>query len=565
MLTNLHVKNLALIKEADIDFQQGLNILTGETGAGKSIILGSVNIALGGKATGDVIRHGESSCLTELTFMIEEPFKRKQIEELGIELEDGEVLISRKISENGRSKIKVNGESVTISEVRALAPLLIDIHGQQDNGLLLSEGNHLKMIDSFCVAETAKVKEKLVAEVANFREIEEQKASLLVDDQARKREIDFLEFEVSEIEEADLKSGEDEELEKKYTFYANAQKIFEKINGAIQALNADGTSVGDMIDSALSQVIKAVEYDDTLQSVVDTLNELESLTSDVSRELEGYADSHEYDEEEMSVISGRLNLLNQLKTKYKSDIPGILTSLETKQARLDDLRHADRKIEELTVQEEKCRVHILSLCDELTKIRKKTAMKLTKDITEALKELNFLSVKFEAHFEKKEHFSENGNDAVTLMISTNPGEDLKPLKSVASGGELSRIMLAVKTVLADRDRTESLIFDEIDAGISGHTAQKVAEKMQALSKYHQIIVITHLPQIAAMADEHFLIEKRASEDSTETRIAMLKREDRVKELARMLGGVKITQAVLDNADEVLVQAEEYKKKTKKRK
>lgn len=558
MLTNLHVKNLALIEEADIYFNNGLNILTGETGAGKSIILGSINIAIGNKVSADIIRKGCDYALTELMFHTDNQEVIKTLRSMDIEeLDDGDVLISRKIMPT-RSVIKINGQNCTATQARVVAAYLIDIHGQHDNQILLNEGKHLAVVDNFGKDSILPVKNELKREYGIYSGILKELKEVDIDADTRSREISFMEYEVNEIESACLKDGEDEELEAEFKKMANAQKIMESIESAVSYFDDGNENITMMTGMAARDINGVTQYDERLVKIADTLADLESMASDASRMLSDYIEQCEFDEEDYTRVRERLDLINSLKMKYGRTIKDISEYLEDKKSKLEKLYDHDNLIKTLSQKAETQRIIVDNICTQLTNERKKAAKELEIQIIDALKDLNFLDVRFEAEFSKTDDYSANGNDFMHFIISTNPGEDLKPLSRIASGGELSRIMLAIKTVTANQDNIGTLIFDEIDAGISGRTAQMVANKLSELSQVHQIICITHLPQIASMADSHFMIEKTSTNNSTTTDIYQLKEEESDKELARLLGGSELTKAALDNARELKEKARVFK-------
>ena len=561
MLTNLHVRNLALIDEADINFNDGLNILTGETGAGKSIILGSINIALGGKTSADLIRKDAEYALTELSFYIENDSVRKQLTDLGIEeLEDGELVISRKITPS-RSQIKVNGQTFTQGQVKAIASLLIDIHGQHDNQLLLKESHHIEILDEYAKAELQDTKQKLKEVYAEYSSIQKQLSELNIDEEQKNREISFLEFEIQEILSAKLSGGEDVQLEAAFRKMSHVQKIMEEMSVVDQQIISGSENVCDMFGTALRALNSAAAYDEDLQELSDTMADVESLLSDISRMITDYIDNCSFNEEEYINIQQRLDLINSLKLKYGKTIDEIKAYSEKKQQRLEQLQSHDTLIEELKNKSSQKEKELSALCKKLSDMRKAAADRLCSSIRAALLELNFNDVRFEAHFESTDTFSANGTDLMYFVIAANPGEALRPLSKVASGGELSRIMLAIRTVTANQDDIETLIFDEIDAGISGRTAQMVGEKLSILARSRQIICITHLPQIASMADNHFMIEKSVENNVTKTSIYELSDEQSIEELARLLGGSSITEAVKANAQEMRQLALNYKNKS----
>ena len=508
MLANLHVKNLALIEEADINFKDGLNILTGETGAGKSIILGSVNLALGGKAVSDLIRSGADYALTELSFDIESEAVKEKLTAFGVEeLEEGQLIISRKITPT-RSQIKVNGQTYTLGQVREMASWLIDIHGQHDNQLLLNESHHIDILDAYAKESLAEVKAALKEVYAAYVKQKQELQALDTDEESRNREISFIEFEVSEIESAQLSEGEDTQLEADYQKMLHAQKIMEEMAVVEQNLVSGQDNVSDKLGQAVRALNSAAVYDDRLSGLCATLADVESLLSDAARMTADYVEDAAFDAETFQQVQQRLDFINSLKMKYGQTTAEILAYAESRKERLEQLQSHDELIAKLKRELAEKEKRLSGLSAQLSDLRKAAAQKLCAQIRAALQDLNFADVRFEAVFEQTGHFSANGTDNMYFVIAANPGEALKPLSKVASGGELSRIMLAIRTVTANQDDIGTLIFDEIDAGISGRTAQRVAEKLCTLSQKRQVICITHLPQIAAMADVHFMIEKR---------------------------------------------------------
>lgn len=551
MLVSLYVKNLALIDETEVYFGNGLNILTGETGAGKSIIIGSVNLALGAKAEKELIRTGADYALVELVFQVE---KEKQLEEIrGLELpieEDGTVILQRRIMP-GKSLCKVGGETVSVRQVRALAEILIDIHGQHEHQSLLKAAKQLEILDEYAGEELRGPMKKLKECYEQYRETAEKLSAEDVDEETRKRESALAEFEVQEIKEAELVDGEDVELEKSYRKLVNGQKIQEAVTLVHQLSGYENGGAGDAIGRAVREIRSVSSYDETLQNFEEQLLDIDSLLNDYNRAAADYLSGLEFDGELFSRVEKRLDLMNHLKAKYGNTIGEILAYQAKMQEKLDRYRNFDEYRQELVLKEAALKKELLKLCEKVSKIRKKSAESLAQSMKSALVDLNFIDVAFEIDIQSaEEKIGPGGYDQAAFMISTNPGEALRPLSQVASGGELSRIMLALKTVLADKDEIETLIFDEIDTGISGKTAWKVSEKMGILGQKHQLICITHLPQIAAMADTHFQIEKTVSKERTTTRIRELEEEESVEELARMLGGASITENVLNNAREM---------------
>ena len=556
MLQNLHVKNLALIKETEVEFKEGLNILSGETGAGKSIIIGSINLALGEKVQKEMLRDSAESALVELIFSVEDEATRNALGALEIEMEDDTVILSRKIT-GGRAIGRINGEAVSASKMREVAALLIDIHGQHEHQSLLSKRKHLEILDLFAREALSGYKEKLSACFREYRKLLEELEHSDSDTEERARELSFLEFEVNEIEDANLSVGEDETLEEQFRKYSNGKKILDAISAAYAATSEDDESASERVSRALRELGSVSQYDKRVEEIEQQLIEIDNLLSDFNREAAAYLSEEEFDDETYYEIEKRLDLINHLKSKYGNSIEDILKAYEDKCKRIAVLKDYDEYLNQLLNKIKIKKKELREISDQVSEIRKDQSIKLTDAIKDALMDLNFLEVRFTMDFRDID-FTENGTDEVEFMISTNPGEPLKPLGKVASGGELSRIMLAIKTVLAENDHIETLIFDEIDSGISGRTAQMVSEKMNELGRSHQIICITHLPQIAAMADEHFLIEKSVENETTVSRIHELSEEESVQELARMLGGVEITDTVLENAREMKKMA--YMKK-----
>lgn len=551
MLVSLHVKNLALIDETEVFFGEGLNILSGETGAGKSVIIGSVNLALGAKADKELIRTGAEYASVELVFQVqEENFKKIADLEIPME-EDGLLIIQRRIQPS-RSICKVNGETVTAKQVKELAEFLIDIHGQHEHQSLLHKKKHLEILDDYSGEKIHKMKEELRKDYKVYESLKKEMEDSALDEEARKRELALAEFEAGEIEEASLLPGEDEEVEKSYRKMANGQKIMEALSQAYGCINSeDGQGASSQVGRALKEIKAVASYDDEVSQLQDMLGDIDSMLSDLNHSLSRLMDDREFDEFTFRQAESRLNLLNHLKSKYGKSLDEVIAygeMIKKKAEKLSDYENYQKDLEKKVNENYE---KVLEDCKKVSKIRMESASKLEKQMKSALIDLNFLDVQFEIQVRPDEkNVHAGGYDEVEFMISTNPGESVKPLGMVASGGELSRIMLALKTVLAKKDKTDTLIFDEIDAGISGKTAWKVSEKLGILGREHQVICITHLPQIAAMADNHFLIEKTAEKEKTTTTIREIKEEESIKELARLLGSEKITDSALLNAKEL---------------
>ncbi len=550
MLSELHVKNLALIEKADVEFKEGLNILTGETGAGKSIIIGSVTIALGGKVPKDIIRKGEEYAYIELIFTVRDEEKIRLLKELDVHPDgDGTVIVSKKIMPS-RSLSKINDETVTAGKLRDITGLLIDIHGQHEHQSLLYKSKHLEILDRYQEKKSHELKKNIGETYGEYIRLRDRLASFQLDEEVRLREMDFIRYEIEEIENARLKEGEEEELSSKYRLFSHGKKITESLSIAYSAVDSD------IISRALREVEAVASYDERIAAIRDQLFDADSILSDINHEINAYMDDMTFDEEEFQQIEERLDVIHNLEAKYGKSLDLIFKNLEEKQKRLEELEDYDAVRSRTAAELKKVSEELEVLCTRLSEMRKETAKELTRKIKEGLADLNFMDVEFSMEFSRMDHYTAGGFDEAEFVISTNPGETLKPLGMVASGGELSRIMLAIKTVLADSDDIPTLIFDEIDTGISGRTAQKVSEKLAYIAKSHQVICITHLPQIAAMADCHYEIAKTVEGGRTATSIRRLDGEEMVEELARLLGGVQITEAVRENAREMKRLAKE---------
>ncbi len=561
MLISLSVNNLALIEKEEVTFGEGLNVFSGETGAGKSLVIGSVSLALGGKARADIARDPEKPAEVELVFALDREEERKKIRDLDIPVEDDGLVIIRRRFSGGRGTAKINGVTVTGSLLREISGILIDIHGQHEHQSLLYKKNHLLILDRYAGRKAELLLDNYRKQYHCVKSIRDELKAISTDESERLREADLLRYEIGEIEEASLKDGEDESLEERFSFMNNSRKIAEAAGEASSLIGGD-EAAGEMIGRAVRAFNAAADLDKEASGLMQELNDLDSLLSDIRRDLESYLSGLSFSEEEYNEVTERLNRINELKMKYGKSIPEILESLEIRQKKLEQLENADAYRAELEEKLAASEKELFSAAEELTVERKKNAAELGGRMKKALIGLNFETVQFEIAVRSADNgYTENGADDVEFMISTNPGETLKALKDVASGGELSRVMLALKTVLADTDQIDTLIFDEIDTGISGRTAQKVSESLASLSGRHQVILITHLPQIAAMADHHFLIKKTVEEGRTLTGIRELQREEIIDELGRMLSGAEMTETVRQNAEEMKELADKTKKKT----
>ena len=558
MLLNLHVKNLALIEEVDVDFEKGLIVLTGETGAGKSLILGSVNIALGNKASKDMIRKGTDYSLVELTFSVSENCA-KQLKKYDIYMEeDNIVTVTRKISE-GRSISKINGETVNIKTLKNVMSLLIDIHGQHDHQSLLYTKNHLDILDKFAKDSILELKEKIKEEYSKYTKLIKKLEEFNIDEGQKAREIEFAEYEVNEIESANLKPEEDVQVEEEFKKLSNSKEIVSALSEIYNALSYETAGgLGDIINKAVMDINSIKGMDEKISQFQTELYDIDNLCRELTSQIYDYNSGMDFNPEYVREVEERLDVINHLKLKYGNSIEEILRYKEEKEEYLEKLNNMTDEMESVKNQISELEGTLNNLCTKLSEQRKKAAKELEVLVKQALVDLNFIAVEFEIQITRKESIGENGFDNVEFMISTNPGESVKPLVKVASGGELSRIMLAIKSILATEDDIDTLIFDEIDTGVSGQTAMKVAEKMAKISRNHQVICISHLSQIAAMADSHYLIKKTADENSTTTSIKKLTRQQSIEELVRINGGSGITEAGLIHATEMKDMADRTK-------
>ena len=557
VLVNLHVKNLAIIDEVEVDFSDRLNVLTGETGAGKSIIIGSINLALGQKSPKDVIRKGADYALVELTFRADTERQRALVEEMGISMEDDEILISRKIMA-GRSVNRINGESVTLAMIRRIADIMIDIHGQNEQQSLLHSAKHMEIVDRYAREELGDRITRMADGYREYQRLQQELSQHEVPEEERLREISFMKYELEEIEQTSLMHGEEEQLAEQYRMLSNATEIASGL-GEIYGMTGEGNATAaEQLGQSLRILHKLSEYSPQMEEFANQLSDIDSLLTDFNRDISDYMSDFETGGERFAEVEARLDLVRTIKAKYGATTAQVQEYADKLQEKLMKYEEYEQYREELLKSLTQQETTLKSLADEITAIRQKVSRRLEKEIIKALKELNFLQVQFEIAVRPLDHLNSQGQDEVEFMLSTNPGMDLKPIGDAASGGELSRIMLAVKAVLAQHDEIPTLIFDEIDVGISGRTAQMVAEKMAYIGMTHQVICISHLAQIGAMADSHYLIEKTSRNEHTSTDIRLLDEKESVGELARILGGVEITDSVRESAAEMKQMAEQVK-------
>ncbi len=560
MLRNLHIKNMALVDEIEVDFEEGLNILTGETGAGKSIVLGAISVALGGKTGKEMLREDAEYGLVELLFDIRQPHSKEGLEEMGIILPDShELIISRRIYPN-RVVNKVNDEMVTVSKLKEIAGVLLDIHSQQEQQSLLKKANHLHILDRFGNDTITERKQTVKQDYDTYIGYKKEWENQQTDEETRRRQMDFAAFEIHEIEEAQLSVDEEEILEKSYRKMKNGRQLMESLSKLYESTGYDQPdSAGNQLSRSFSLMEQATEYDPALENLREQLSTVDDLLNDFNRELADYIGGLNFDEAQFRETEQRLNRIHELEAKYGKTIPEVLAYLERKQEELERYQNYEAHRLEL---EQACQESFRQYekdAKALSDARQEAAKQLTDMIVQALKDLNFPDVRFQMEFKRLEQPTAAGQDDAYFILSTNVGEPMKPLWEVASGGELSRIMLAIKSCLAQEDDIDTLIFDEIDVGISGRTAQKVSERLSVLGRQHQVICISHLPQIAAMADVHFKIEKKITDHKTVTLMERLTDETAIEEIARMLGGVEITETVRNSAAEMKDMARRAKK------
>ena len=557
MLQSLHIKNVALIDEVELTVGEGLNILTGETGAGKSMVIDSLGLILGGKAGKDNIRTGQDHAAVTAVFSVSEAIK-PNLERIGVEIaEDNTLVITRQISANGKGICRVNGAVVNVAMLRQIGDILVDIHGQHEHQSLLSQAKHITLLDKFAETSAADVKDKLAAAIKKFREISRKIASVGDSSTAASR-LDMLLFQETEIESANLQEGDDLRLEKLRDTLVNSAKIRELANTSLHLLyqNEESDTAYEQLTKAQTCLSELAKLDSDTTKFAEAIGSVATILQEACRDIYAYSeglnsgDSTSDEPSNIDKIEHKLDQIHMLKKKYGGSVSAVLERLDGVKAEISELRGAEERLEELAQEKRVLAREISELCAELSAIRKEYAITIKNGVNAALADLGMQDAIFDIEVTRSAAFGTNGFDNVEFMISTNKGEPLKPLAKIASGGEMSRVMLALKTVLADTDDIETFVFDEIDAGISGRTAQMVSEKLSHLARRRQILCITHLPQIAALADTHFLIEKHSDGETTRTTVSSLDDEACVYELARLTGGAKITDATLTAAREM---------------
>lgn len=557
MLSNLKISDIAIIKEAVIDFNNGLNVLTGETGAGKSIIIDAINAILGERTSRELIRTGSSNAEVSAFF---EDINNEVVlilNELGIPCEDDNtLLISRKISLDGKNICKINGAGVNVSMLKRIGQALINVHGQMDNHNLLNEELHYTYIDSF--AENNNIFNDYLTTYNSYNELKRRYNNLIVNESEKARKIDLLTYQIKEIEDAGLKIGEWEDLEKRKKVLQNAEQLISLVNNAVEIINGSDnfSGVADMLNTASNSLIKASAYDETLSAVSDSVSEMSYNIVDCASELNSFLYSLDIDPNELDIIEERLDVLFRLSKKYGQNEVEILAFLENAQKELEDITFSDKLKEQLEVELNEKYELMDKASQRLSANRKKYGELFINQVKDELSFLDMASISFKI-VQNKKAFDETGSDEIYFLISANKGEEPKPLSKIASGGELSRIMLAIKNVLASKDNIQTLIFDEVDTGVSGRAAQKIGIKLKEVSKNRQVLCVTHLAQIASFADNHFLISKSESDNKTYTNVENLDFNGKVYELARIIGGIEASQASLNTAAEMLENAKKY--------
>lgn len=552
MLNSLSVKNVALIEEMEIEFSEGLNIISGETGSGKSMIIDSINFILGQRAPKDFIRAGTDCAQVECVIEVNDNNREKVIE-CGIDIDDDNLLIiQRGLYENGKTICKINGKTASIGMVKEISELLFDLHGQHEHQSLLKASRHIDILDKFCGTQIEALKDELNVILKELKAIELKAAEIGGEDSDRESRIDLYSYQIEEIKNAKLSVNEEDELVNRRKILSNSEEITEKTKTALNAL--DGGYSGDSVTSLLGVAVNCLNRLQTLDpectKYAEIIDNIQIQLNELVRDLHKYESNLDHDPNELIEIEKRLDLIYNLKRKYGRTVGDVLLYLKKTTEKYNLLINSGELLNRLNEEREELKTKAYSVCENISDLRKKAAASISQKIEKSLRELEMKDAVFSIIVEKKEGFTASGYDRVEFMISPNAGEELKPLANIASGGEISRVMLAIKTVLAGADTIETFIFDEIDTGVSGRTAQKVAEKLALLSGKHQILCITHLPQIAAMANMHLLVEKTSNGEKTVTNAYALN-EDKIKiELARLIGGAKITNATLLAAAEL---------------
>lgn len=563
MLVELTIKNIALIESLRIEFSQGFNVLTGETGAGKSIVVDSVNLALGGRADRDMIRTGAEKGMVQALFDLSGNTQaRKFAEELGLDVEDDMIAVSRELSRNGRNICRISGIIMPLNTLKQLTGMLVDVHGQHEHQALMNPARHMGFLDDFGGTAIFEKKEKVAALYSARSKIASELKKLMSDVSEKERLSDMLGFQVQEISAAKLKAGEEEKLSRKLSMLENSEKIRSGVENAYMLVyqgDGRGPSAQEAILRAAESMDHIAALDEKFNALAGRLRELYYSVQDAGYELQAMLDGLNYDPEMLDKIANRLDLIRRLERKYGATVEDVIKFGADAAARLGELKSSDESIELLKKQYRQADSDLKAACGDLTVLRKASAEKLAEQICKQLADLGMGKTRFEVRVEPEAKPLSSGMDRVEFMISPNPGEPLRPLAAIASGGEISRIMLALKAIAMDCDGVDSMIFDEIDTGVSGRMAQTVGEKMCLIAKNKQVLCVTHLPQIAALGDTHFLVEKIAGEDRTDTNVRCLDKTGRIRELSRLVGGAEDSESSLSHAEHMLADAAETKK------
>ena len=553
MLNQLSIRNVAVIDKLDINLHDGVSVLTGETGAGKSIIIDSINMILGDRANKELVRYGTDKAVVQAVFDAPKSVINV-LEENDIDVEDETVIITRQVTKEGKSAARINGMVVTLNILREISDRLINIHGQHDNQALLTPIRHITFLDAYADNEEYINRYKDI--LSKKREIEKKISSLEMDEQEKMQRIDLLEYQVTEIKKASLEKGEEDDLREQRDIYTNAEQITKSVNEAYMNLyeGDEIQSAYDGISIAVNEIFQISDLNPQLKSIYDTLNEIMYSLEDTAHEIKEFGETVEFDEQTLNEIEERLDLISRLKRKYGNSIEEILEYLKKAESELNDIKLSDERTNELKEELKNITKELKEKGNVLTQRRENAAKVLEENIEKSLHELNMEKSKFKVNIENDGTFYDNGMDKVEFLISTNPGEPLKPLVKIASGGELSRVMLAIKSILADSDGVDAMIFDEIDTGVSGKAAMSIAKKLAVIAKNKQVICITHLPQLTAMADNHYLIQKNTDGELASTTLKELDEEGRELELARIIDGGEVTELALSHAKQMLENA-----------
>ncbi|MCQ9209812.1 DNA repair protein RecN [Granulicatella seriolae] len=563
MIQELYIKNFAIIEEVHCQFDEGMTVLTGETGAGKSIIIDAVGLLVGERASLDMIRYGTDKAIIQGIFKIEDSQTQERLLDLGLSLEDELLLVQRELLQNGKSVCRINGQLATLSLLKQVGQGIIDIHGQNEHFLLLDPQKHLGLLDSYIQEEISSLKETYSGAYADYQKVKGDLKALLTDEKKDVQRMDMLHFQLKEIDEAALVIGEEEALIEERNHFTHYQKIQQALMNSINALEAEDVSAIDLVGSASNELGSIANLDkvylDLSQQVSDAYYQLQDAISSISNILE----SSTYDEERLNQIEERLNVYYQLKRKYGSHTEEILAFADKARQELDAIENKEEHIEKLEKQVAQAQGKVSQLAMKLSTLRKKAAKALTAEVETQLKDLYMEKVQFAVNFQELAELNDQGMDSLEFYAATNLGEPLKPLSKIASGGELSRFTLALKAIFVKEQAISTVIFDEVDSGVSGRVAQAIAEKMQYISEFAQVLCITHLPQVASMANHHFRIEKVESNQRTQTKLLELEESMRSQEIARMLAGSQITDLTLQHAKELLSDAKLIQERHKK--